>query len=330
MNILQYLHGGKNSKLLYFTYGIRLYIIPKCFLRTKLQSILSSIENRDDKEYILNRVNYYCKLSEQVKEPKYIQSAKLLQPIQLAYLSNFKLKGNRSTYFLDTLEFTRWFKSSYKISYLFGDVVTVPQIPTIVKSRPIITENSNSVLLNLDKIRHFVFLNDKCSFVSKKDILFFRADLKDKPNRIKFMEMYFNNPMCDLGEVSASKYLNKEWKKSKITLLSHLKYKFILALEGNDVASNLKWIMSSNSIAVMPTPKYETWFMEGCLIPNVHYIEIKEDYSDLIEKLNYYITHPDSAKQIIESANNYVAQFKNKKREKLISLLVLQKYFKEN
>ncbi|GIR91542.1 MAG: hypothetical protein CM15mP92_0060 [Halieaceae bacterium] len=72
------------------------------------------------------------------------------------------------------------------------------------------------------------------------------------------------------------------------SLDTHLKHKFILCIEGNDVASNLKWVMSSNSVAVMPKPKYESWFMEGKLIPNYHYILIKDDYSDLEEKLNYY------------------------------------------
>ena len=105
-------------------------------------------------------------------------------------------------------------------------------------------------------------------------------------------------------------------------------YKFILALEGNDVASNLKWIMSSNSIAVMPRPTCETWFMEGTLIPDYHYIEIKPDFSDLEERLNYYIEHVDESLEIIRHAHEYVSQFKDKRRENLISLLVLDKYFK--
>lgn len=102
-----------------------------------------------------------------------------------------------------------------------------------------------------------------------------------------------------------------------------------MALEGNDVASNLKWIMSSNSIAVMPKPTCETWFMEGSLVPNVHYIEIKEDFSDLEERLTYYIEHLDDALTIIENAHRYVSQFQDKSRENLISLLVLQKYFEK-
>ena len=100
-----------------------------------------------------------------------------------------------------------------------------------------------------------------------------------------------------------------------------------MSLEGNDVASNLKWVMSSNSIAVTPRLTCETWFMEGTLIPNYHYIEVKDDFSDLEERLNYYIAHPDEAESIIRHAQEFIAQFKDQKREKLISLLVLKKYF---
>jgi hypothetical protein len=100
-----------------------------------------------------------------------------------------------------------------------------------------------------------------------------------------------------------------------------------MSLEGNDVASNLKWVMSSNSIAVMPRPTCESWFMEGKLIPNYHYIEIKSDYSDLKERLAYYIVHPEEAEAIIRHAHEYVDQFRDRKREHLISYLVLKKYF---
>ena len=113
-----------------------------------------------------------------------------------------------------------------------------------------------------------------------------------------------------------------------MTIKEHLKYRYILALEGVDVATNLKWVMSSNSIAIMPRPVYEIWFMEGKLIPNYHYIEIKPDYSDLLERVEYYNNHIDEAKEIIRHANEYASQFRDKKREKLIQLLVMDKYFK--
>ena len=86
--------------------------------------------------------------------------------------------------------------------------------------------------------------------------------------------------------------------------------------------------MSSNSVAVMPKPKYESWFMEGKLIPNYHYILIKDDYSDLEEKLNYYKKNTDELKRIAKNANQYTNQFRDRNKEKLISLLVMEKFFK--
>jgi spore maturation protein CgeB len=66
--------------------------------------------------------------------------------------------------------------------------------------------------------------------------------------------------------------------------------------------------------------------MEGTLVPNYHYIEVKPDFSDLEERLTFYIEHPDEAEAIIRHAHEYVAQFQDKGRERLISLLVMKKY----
>lgn len=76
----------------------------------------------------------------------------------------------------------------------------------------------------------------------------------------------------------------------------------------------------------MPPPTCESWFMEGKLIPNYHYIAIKTDFSDLPQQLRYYINHPEDAEAIVEHAHQFVAQFKDKRRERMVSLLVLQKY----
>ena len=140
-----------------------------------------------------------------------------------------------------------------------------------------------------------------------------------------FYEKYFHNPLCVLGQVNNNG--NQEWIKPKISIGEHLKNKFILSLEGNDVATNLKWIMSSNSIAVSPPLKMETWYMEGTLKPDEHFIGIDENYENLEEKLQYYIDHEDEALEIIRNAKEYRAQFNDKNVENLISLLVLKKYF---
>lgn len=141
--------------------------------------------------------------------------------------------------------------------------------------------------------------------------------------------MYHGHPMCNVGQINPDvQDGHQEWLKEYMTIPQQLKYKFICCIEGNDVATNLKWVMSSNSLAVMPRPKYETWFMEGSLIPGYHYVEIKEDYSDLIEKMEYYIARPDEAEAIIRHAHEYIRQFKDTRMEKLVSLAVVEKYFR--
>ena len=78
----------------------------------------------------------------------------------------------------------------------------------------------------------------------------------------------------------------------------------------------------------MPKPKYETWFMEGRLIKDFHYIEVESDFSDAEDKIYYYLKNSEKSIKIIENANNFIEQFKDPKKEKLISLMVLSKFFK--
>ena len=310
------LRSGKNPKFIYYSVNLCRLLVPKSFFHMRLRSRLATLSRRSDKDYIEQRVNYYNKLVGPVA-----------LPAAAPHLADHKM-ARQKVYFFDTYQYTRWFSDSFQWGFCPGDVTYIPEYPSIVKSRPLAPDNENSVVMKLDKVRHFIFVNDKKPFASKKDMAIFRGKVKGKASRREFMEMYFHHPMCDLGDVSKNTTDPQEWQTEKKTIREHLDYKFVMALEGNDVASNLKWVMSSNSIAVMPRPTCETWFMEGMLIPNYHYIEIKPDYSDLESRLQYYIEHLDEAQQIIKHANEYVAQFKNKKREHLISLLVLEKYFR--
>ena len=174
-------------------------------------------------------------------------------------------------------------------------------------------------------MRHFISVNDDKKHNEKNDLLIGRSGVFQQ-HRIDFYQKYFDHPMCDLGQVN-KKGGNTDWIKPKISIEKHLDYKFILSLEGNDVATNLKWIMSSNSIAVSPPLTMETWYMEGKLKPDEHFIEINEKYDNLGDKLQYYLDHEKEAEAIIQNAKTFRSQFDNKNIEKLISLLILKKYF---
>ena len=304
----------KNNKPWYYAKNYIRQHIPKGIYRAKLNKKLAQLDSMD-MEYVKSRVDYYNRLTDMVHLPD-----------TAVKLSEFKKKDHPKVYYFDAFEYTRYFSPNLKICPVLGDTIHIPDEPSIVKSRPIAGDNANSVVMKLEKIRHFLFINDKKKFEDKKNMLIGRGKIR-QPHRIRFMEKYYGHPMCDVGQVNVTP--EARFPAKRLTIGEHLDYKFILCLEGNDVASNLKWVMSSNSLAVMPRSKYETWFMEGTLIPNYHYVLIKDDYSDLIERMNYYIEHTDEALQIIENAHRYVDQFKDKKREDVINLLVLKKYFEK-
>lgn len=143
------------------------------------------------------------------------------------------------------------------------------------------------------------------------------------------MEKYFGHPRCNVGSAHRSgreKAKKVRFAVPELSIEEQLKYKFILCLEGNDVASGLKWQMPSNSLVVMPKPTCESRFLEGKLIAGTHYAEIEPDYCNL-DEVDYYLARLDQAQEIIRNANNYVEQFQNEKQERLIGYLVLKKYF---
>jgi Glycosyl transferase family 90 len=85
-----------------------------------------------------------------------------------------------------------------------------------------------------------------------------------------------------------------------------LAYKGIIVLEGNDVASGLKWAMVSNSVVLMPPPTFTSWMMEELLEPWVHYIPLAPDLSDLEEKVLWMIGHDAEAQRISRRARLWI------------------------
>jgi hypothetical protein len=305
----------KNNKFKYYLLGYLRQWLPA----THYQQVVQKLSNKGlNWQQIQNRVNYYNRL----EKPQALSA-------KARTLGSLNLKEGHKTYFLDLMEYARFFNPALKGFFRFGDITSVSQEPALVKTRPIAGANANSVLLKWNKIRHFLFIEkSQPAWADKKDKLVSRGKVhQTQPQRIQFLEKYFGHPLCDVGKVNRNQ-LNPKWLVNRMTISEQLHYKFILCLEGNDVASNLKWVMSSQSVAVMPPPRYESWFMEGTLKPDYHYIALAPDYSNLEEKLHYYLAHPAKAKAIVQNANRFVEQFKNQQTEDLISILVLEKYFK--
>ena len=320
----------KNVKSFYYLKNIFLLLIPRIFYRLKLKSELNKL-HQYDQQYIVSRVNYYNKKKNQFAVSTNALTLKQLRNRQLRNLKDYTYSRKHSsptrkhtTYFLDLYKIFSFFQSDKKLDFMFGDINKTPMIPSIVKSRPIV-DSKHAIIMKLNKVRHFHFINDHRKFTDKKNAAVWRGNGTNSESRQYFLKNYYRVPIFDIGQ--RSPFVDQPWFKGFMSIYDQLAYKFIFCIEGCDTATSIKWVMSSNSICVMPKPKYETWFMEGKLEAGVHYIEVNDDFSNAEEKINYYSMHTEEALQIIKNANAYVDQFKDSKREKLISLLVLDKYF---
>ncbi|KPQ25801.1 MAG: hypothetical protein HLUCCA13_01755 [Halomonas sp. HL-48] len=290
-------------------------LIPGALLQRQRIAFLRSLSNfsEEEQQQIRYRVDYYNRLETMTGLPE-----------QTLNLSNFKLEKS-GTYYLDLTSILRYFPPHLYFCHRFGDVTTVPHVPTIVKSRPISDHNQNSVLLKLNQVRHYYIVKDPHDYNDKLDLVVWRGDCHQEHRR-QFVQGFYDHPLCNVGDTHKNA-AGQPWHRHFMSVREQLKYKFVLSIEGKDVATNLKWIMASNSLCFMRRPRFETWFMEGTLRPGYHYVQLKDDYSDLEDKVSYYRENPNEANIIIDNANRYVAQFMRSKRERLISLLVMQKYF---
>jgi hypothetical protein len=207
---------------------------------------------------------------------------------------------------------------------LFGDVNWVPDVPSLVKSRPIGDDNQNAVLLPMDMRRHLRFPRDPYDFCMKRAGMVWRG-ASYQPNRQLFLNESAKMPFCDAGNPALPH--NDPHYKPRLSIFEQLEYKYILSIEGNDVATNLKWILNSQSLCIMPKPRFETWFLESRLQAGVHYAELADDFSNLQQLFDHYEQHPEEALAIIRQANAYTSQFKSMRAERLLSQHVCQAYF---
>ncbi|TIN18285.1 MAG: lipopolysaccharide biosynthesis protein [Mesorhizobium sp.] len=297
------------ARVFYYACNVLRDIAPQALFRRHLAGRLEQARLSD--EAVRQRLNYYNKL----------QDAFTPSP---AAVRIDKLPSTPTMYYYDLREFARYFDPALLVDVEFGDVIEVPKVPTLVKDRPIRADDGNAVIMKFNKFRHFHMPADATAFADKRPAVVWRGDLNN-PKRTRFLDAVRDLPFCDAG--SHKPYAPAEYSKPFLSISQQLRYRYIVSLEGNDVATNLKWILNSNSLCLMPPPTYETWFAEKQLEAGVHYVPLDPDFTDVADKVRYFEQHPAEAQRIIAAANAYCRQFSNEQDEQAISLLVLYKYF---
>ncbi len=298
-------------KLWFNITGLAHCVAPKwLYSYDRVMRSLSADEMRHAEE----RAEYYCRrpLGD---APASISASELVLP---------RKKPRHVGYFYPLRRLMNYFPQDVRFNYFFGDVYGDTTCPTLTKARPL--GSQNSTLLPLNAVRHFRFVKkDPFTWERKRPEIVSRNEVYLYKRRL-LLERWYGHERTDLGQVNTVGGEPELWLRPRMSVNEQLAFKFIACIEGNDVATNLKWVMSSNSLPVMPPPTMETWFMEGTLRPGEHYVMLRPDYSNLLDQMDYYLSRPAEAAEIIDANHRYVDSFRNPRLEHATALLTLRRY----
>ena len=209
--------------------------------------------------------------------------------------------------------------------------------PVLVKTRDNDSINANGVISNLNSDRHWGICNQIInnfsslpSWKNKKNEIVWRGvttGLRHKNyNRENFVKDYFNK--YDVGFVQIVQGASHliDYLKQPMHPLNLLEYKYIVVIDGNDKASSLNWILASNSVPIMSKPRFHSWLCEPWLEPNVHYVEVSNDFSDLEDKIEWCKAHDKDCQEIAVNGKDFILEnFSDLDKEKQLEKSLIDK-----
>ena len=161
---------------------------------------------------------------------------------------------------------------------------------------------------------------------NKKPIAIFRGSatgcgITDDDNmRIKSVMLSKEYPeLLNAGLTSFNKKIKKNFNKpleiinpeklgikkaNFIDVYEKSTYKYILTIDGHVSAYRLSHEFSLGSVILLQESEFYLWFSK-LIIPFKHYIPIKKDLSDLIDKIKWCIEHDEECKKIAINGYNF-------------------------
>jgi hypothetical protein len=196
-----------------------------------------------------------------------------------------------------------------------------------------------TVILPFDWDRHFFDMRellkegDNLTFKEKRPLAYWRGastnnpwdpSVVDRNPRMQLVRRWSTSTsnlvdiaLSDLVQEAGEDRWRSHWEeyvKPYLGWKEQLQFRYLISVEGNDVASGLKWQLGSNSVVIMPSPTIEIWTMESCLEPWVHYVPVKNDFSDLEDRILECERDLDRCQKIAEAATEFVRWYADEDR----------------
>lgn len=227
----------------------------------------------------------------------------------------------------------------------YGDSSTKSNLPVVSKTRGISAE---SIIWPLNMHRHFGPVDEYRAlerrglgipWEEKDSRLVWRGSLTGTDKTEKFKKgprvqavttnFHYDEKDIDVAFVKNKRY--PQFSKFELSMRQQLRYKYILSIEGNDISSGLKWQLASNSVVFMAKPTSVSYAMEHVLVPFLHYIPVNDDYSNLMEMVEWARNNDEKCRWISQQATEYMNRLYGTEQadhdNELIAMGLAKRYF---
>jgi hypothetical protein len=96
-----------------------------------------------------------------------------------------------------------------------------------------------------------------------------------------------------------------------LSYIEQAKYKYIVNIDGHSSAFRLSVELGLGSVVLLVQSKWELW-IHKLIKPYIHYIPIKADLSDLIEKIQWCMDNDDECQRIVRNARCFYETYLSK------------------
>lgn len=145
--------------------------------------------------------------------------------------------------------------------------------------------------------------NDKCRAAAEKpwqdNRVFWRGSLFTSFSRYCLFELGKKYPQYLIVEELQKSYLP--------TMEDQAKYKYLIDTRGNAWSCRLQTLLKLGRVVFIADRPYRDWYFDK-MRPMEHYVPVKEDMSDLIEKYCYMERHPELYDKIVSNLREFVEE----------------------
>ena len=137
------------------------------------------------------------------------------------------------------------------------------------------------------------------------------AYLSTLPKNKEFLDAGITKWNLRPRKLMTSKYLETIEKDKlpfglidQLTPVQQSNYKYIINIDGHVSAFRLSLELNMGSVLLLVASNWKIWY-SSFLVPNVHYVPIKSDLSDLIDQIKWCQNNDEKCKEITENARKF-------------------------